>query len=76
MKYRTNPVTTVMVIITRKKYVGIANVIPESFTPRKLITMTNKIIATAISILKRSIFGKAEMICATPDEIETDTVNT
>ncbi|MNG40877.1 hypothetical protein D3C84_1296990 [compost metagenome] len=57
-----------------KKYVGIANTVPDSEVPRKLI---QTIIQTRM-IVSGTIYGtaegKAEVIACTPAEIETATV--
>ena len=47
---------------------------PDSFTPRRLISMTKKISATEISTRYGSSAGNADVIWATPDEIDTATV--
>ena len=63
-----------MNITMTKKYVGIAKAVPDSFTPRKLINMIRKTAATASQTRYGSRYGKADMICATPEEMETATV--
>jgi len=47
---------------------------PDSLTPRRLITVMKAMKASAISTRKGSMFGKADVIWATLDEIETATV--
>jgi hypothetical protein len=51
-----------------------ANTLPDSFTPRKFISMTNTTSTTAIPTRYASRAGKAETICATPEEMDTATV--
>src|SRR6266508_5904729 len=69
------PYPTVKYIITTKKYVGMAKAVPDSFTPRKLISMMNMMKATEITTRKLYRSGKADVICATPEAIDTDTVS-
>ena len=49
-----------------KKYVGIANAFPASFTPRKFPNVSNTITATIMWIFHGANPGKVEMIAATP----------
>ena len=51
-----------------------AKIVPDSFTPRRLISITNITSATAIQTRSGYSAGNAEVICATPEEIETATV--
>ena len=47
---------------------------PDSFTPRRLMSMMMITMPTAIGTRQGSNAGKAEAICATPDETDTETV--
>ena len=65
---------TVSAIIATKKNVGTASTMPDSFTPRRLTTIT-KATSTIPSITRWSwTTGKAEATCATAEEMETATV--
>ena len=71
---RTIAVPTVSVIIATKKNVGTANTKPDSFTPRRLTTITKRTSTIASITLCSWTAGKAEATWATPEEIETATV--
>ena len=65
---------TVTNIIATKKYVGIANTTPDSFTPRRLTIMTNATKTSAMATRCSNNAGNADVICATPEDTETATV--
>ena len=52
-----------------------AKALPDSLTPRKLMSVTRSTMPRAISTRQFKSVGNAETICATPDEIETATVS-
>ena len=61
--------------ITRiKAYVGKLNAMPDSRTPRRLTTVSTTIDTTQSSTVCCSSDGYAEVIAATPDEMDTATV--
>ncbi len=53
---------------------GIANAVPDSRTPRRLITAMTATTSTAMSVTRASSTGKAEARLATPAETDTATV--
>ena len=71
---RARPSPTVTNIIRIKKYVGMEKAMPDSLTPRRLISMIRPINPTAIATRQGSRMGKADTSWATPDEMDTDTV--
>src|SRR6478672_3088110 len=68
------PMPIMAIIITMKTYVGTLNAIPDSRTPRRLTTASS----TTAAMHKRTVCcmrdGYADVIAATPPEIDTDTV--
>ncbi len=74
VKKRYRPTTSVIPMTSRKKKVGMAKTEPLSRTPRRLTSVTRKMMATANTTRYGPRSGKAETICATPDEIDTATV--
>ena len=54
---------------------GIANAIPDSFTPRRFSSAIVATTSTAISVRCPFMAGKAEARLATPDETDTATVS-
>ena len=65
---------TVAYITTMKKKVGTATTVPDSRTPRRLMTITAITSTIAIHARCGKSAGNAETSCATPDDIETATV--
>lgn len=59
-----------------KTYVGIANSEPDSLTPRRFISVSSTITATAQSTLCSTTKGIAEPRFSMPEEMETATVRT
>ncbi len=57
-------------------YVGIANSVPDSLTPRRFINVSSTITATAHSTLCWTTNGIAEPRFSMPEEIDTATVIT
>ena len=55
---------------------GIANKVPASRTPRRFATSNSAITASPITTVSSYSPGSAEVIAATPAEIETATVST
>ena len=54
---------------------GIANAVPDSRTPRKLISAMVATRTTAMSVTRESSTGKAEARLATPADTDTATVS-
>ncbi len=65
-----------MPIDTMNAYVGTANRVPDSRTPRRLASVTSRTNPSASSILNGARLGIAEVMANTPATIETDTVKT
>jgi hypothetical protein len=65
------PTATVSVVMDRKKYVGKANMLPDSFTPRKLAIAIKTSKPMESKTRKGNRVGKAETICATPEATVT-----
>ena len=61
-------------VIPKKKYVGSEKADSDSFTPRKLINVITKMMPNEIQTRYGSRSGNADVICATPDEMDTATV--
>lgn len=59
-----------------KTYVGIANSVPDSRTPRRFISVSSTITATAQSTLCSTTKGTAEPRFSMPEAMETATVRT
>lgn len=59
-----------------KTYVGIANRVPDSLTPRRFISVSSRITATAHRTLCSTTKGIAEPRFSMPEEMETATVRT
>ena len=58
-----------------KQYVGIANAVPDSRTPRRFISAMTTTTTTAMSVTWAPRTGKAEARLATPAETDTATVS-
>lgn len=77
---RTNPRKAPHAIIRKtpvtKTYVGIAKSFPDSFTPRRFISVSSTMTPTAQSTLCSTTNGIAEPRFSMPDAIDTATVRT
>ena len=65
-----------MPIDTMNAYVGTANRVPDSRTPRRLASVTSRTNPSESSTLNGARLGIAEVMANTPATIETDTVRT
>lgn len=76
LKYRQAPTAIIVKMLTMKKYVGPANMRPDSRMPRRfpIINSTTKPRHTITG--SRRQWGSADVIAATPAAILTDTVKT
>ena len=74
--HRAIPVTTRMMIDTMNAYVGTANRVPDSRTPRRLASVTSRTNPSESSSLYGESAGSAEVIANTPATTETETVST
>ena len=61
-------------IITTNTYVGMLKAIPDSRTPRRLTSISTNTATTPTSTVCGSSVGYADVIAATPPEIDTETV--
>ncbi|GAA3215411.1 hypothetical protein GCM10020256_16990 [Streptomyces thermocoprophilus] len=59
-----------------KTYVGIAKSFPDSFTPRRFISVSSTITPIAQAVLCSTTKGTAEPRFSMPDAMETATVRT
>lgn len=73
---RNAPHAIMMKTPATKTYVGIAKSFPDSFTPRRFISVSSTMTATAQSTLFSMTKGTAEPRFSMPEEIETATVRT
>ncbi len=75
-KYRTSPVTIRTAMPLMNRYVGAANALPDSRTPRRLAAASSATRPTPICTRYSLSSGKAEMMLSVPAETETATVMT
>ncbi len=73
---RPNPHSAMPRIVTMKTYVGSANAVPDSRTPRRFIVVRNSTAITAAAAWWPSRAGIAEAAYCAADEIDTATVST
>ena len=59
-----------------KPYVGMANAVPDSRSPRRFIAVSSTTAVTATSTLWVATNGTTEPRLATPEETDTATVST
>lgn len=71
-----SPQTTMIRMPAMKPYVGMANALPDSRTPRRFSAVSTATITTEASTLWLATHGIAEPMFATPDEVDTATVST
>ncbi len=73
---RTTPHAIMMKTPPTKTYVGIAKSLPDSFTPRRFISVRSTITPAAQNTLCSTTKGIAEPRFSMPEEMETATVRT
>jgi hypothetical protein len=75
-KMRTSPVSSMPTMTIRKPYVGMANAVPDSRSPRRFIAVSTATAVTATPTLCSATYGSTAPRLATPEETDTATVST
>ena len=71
----TRPTMIIVANVTRKKYVGMAKIVPDSRSPRRLPIVSSDTKTTARMTRSSWSSGIADVIAATPAAVLTATVN-
>src|SRR5262245_8642447 len=75
-RHLDRPTTTMVRMKRMKPYVGMANSVPDSRTPRRLASVISRTKPIDIQTRYLSSEGAAETMAKTPATVETDTVST